>query len=349
MLVPVFFLFALSLLILGSLSMMLAVNQLIFIILGLALYFLVSRYPWQQHQFLGKQYFYLTIALLLLPYLFGVVTRGSIRWIPLGSFSLQPSELVKPLLIINFSWYLSRFKKNLDTRALIRYAAIVIIPFLLIFKQPDLGTSLVVLAIGLGLLLLANLSRRQLIVLVIGAGLAASLSWWVLKPYQRERLTGFINPYADPAGSGYQVIQATIAVGDGGWFGQGLGRGSQSQLKFLPERQTDFVFASLAEELGLISGVLLLFAYWRLFKILIGWIQGATDQFASFVIAGVLIMIWFQAAVSIAMNLGVMPVTGITLPLVSAGGSSLLATMISLGLAVSAAKASQNKKTLEIS
>ncbi len=348
MLVPVFFLFALSLLILGSLSMTLAINQLIFIVLGLILYFFFSRYPWQQHQFLGKFYFYLTVVLLFLPYLFGVATRGAVRWIPLGNFSLQPSELVKPLLILNFSWYLSRFKNKLSNQALLRYAVLTLVPFLLIFKQPDLGTSLVVLAIGLGLLLMSNLSRRQAVALILFILIAAPLSWWVLKPYQRERLTGFINPYADPAGAGYQVIQATIAVGDGGWFGQGLGQGSQSQLKFLPERQTDFIFASVAEELGFAAAALLLLAYWRLFQILIKWLKTSADRFASLVIAGVLIMLWFQVTVSIAMNLGIMPVTGITLPLVSAGGSSLLATMISLGLVSSAAKASSGKTTLEI-
>jgi rod shape determining protein RodA len=225
---------------------------------------------------------------------------------------------------------------------------LVLIPFAIIFKQPDLGTSLIVLAIGSGLLLSSNLNRKQLLVIASLTLVAVPLGWRLLKPYQQERVVSFINPYADPGGAGYQVIQATIAVGDGGFLGQGLGQGIQSQLKFLPERQTDFIFASLAEELGFVAAVLVLIAYWRLFQVLMSWIRSSHDRFAGLAITGVLIMLWFQAAVSIAMNMGVMPITGITLPLVSAGGSSLLATMISLGLASSAAKSSSAKKTLEI-
>ncbi|PJC66147.1 rod shape-determining protein RodA [Candidatus Beckwithbacteria bacterium CG_4_9_14_0_2_um_filter_47_11] len=333
---PLLPLFGLSLLVLGSLSWQLALNQGVFIILGLGLFVLVSNYPYSQHRFFSRQYLGLIIFLLLLPYIFGVTTRGAVRWIPLGSFSLQPSELVKPLLIIIFAAYLSASQK------LGGYLLLLLLPFGLIFKQPDLGTSLVVGVIWLGLLFNSRVDRRQIFGFLGVVLISFPLIFRLLQPYQKERLTGFVNPYADPAGSGYQVIQALIAVGGGGWLGQGLGRGSQSQLQFLPERQTDFIFSAITEELGVAAGAVLLLSYlWLLRRLLV--VAGlAADEFGRLVVTGVIIMLWFQAVVTIGMNLGMMPVTGITLPLVSAGGSSLLSIMISLGLVGSVWKFSQS-------
>ncbi|PIP88236.1 rod shape-determining protein RodA, partial [Candidatus Beckwithbacteria bacterium CG22_combo_CG10-13_8_21_14_all_01_47_9] len=222
------------------------------------------------------------------------------------------------------------------------YLLLLLLPFGLIFKQPDLGTSLVVGVIWLGLLFNSRVDRRQIFGFLGVVLISFPLIFRLLQPYQKERLTGFVNPYADPAGSGYQVIQALIAVGGGGWLGQGLGRGSQSQLQFLPERQTDFIFSAITEELGVAAGAVLLLSYlWLLRRLLV--VAGlAADEFGRLVVTGVIIMLWFQAVVTIGMNLGMMPVTGITLPLVSAGGSSLLSIMISLGLVGSVWKFSQS-------
>ena len=334
LLVPVVPLWGLSLLILGSLSWQLALNQGLFILVSLGLYFLVSQYPYEQHLWLGRGYLVLSGILLLLPWLFGAVTRGAVRWIPLGSFSLQPSELVKPLLILSYSRYLSQ-TRVFGWKQLAGYGLLLLIPFGLIFKQPDLGTSLVVAAIWVGMALFSRIKPAQWLGLLLLALVSLPLGWQYLQPYQRQRLTSFVDPYRDPAGSGYQVIQALIAVGSGGVTGQGLGRGSQSQLKFLPERQTDFIFSSLAEELGLLAAAGLILSYWWLLRRLLQIAQGARDEFGRLIVVGVSVMLWFQAGVAVAMNLGLMPVTGITLPLVSAGGSSLLSTMISLGLAAS--------------
>ncbi|MDP4030720.1 MAG: FtsW/RodA/SpoVE family cell cycle protein [Patescibacteria group bacterium] len=329
---PLFPLFGLSLLILGGLSLPAMLTQALFIVLGLVLFFLVGRYPFEQHRLLSRYYLIAVVVLLLLPYIFGVATRGAIRWIPLGPYSLQPSELVKPLLIIVMADYLSRWRRGFNLKSFLVYLSLLLVPFALIFKQPDLGTSLVVAAIWLGLLLAARIPGRQLMAFLLLILLALPLGFKLLQPYQKQRLLSFTNPYADPAGSGYQVIQSLIAVGSGGWWGQGLGRGSQSQLQFLPENHTDFIFSAVAEELGLLAAALLILSYWWLLRRLLEIAKNCSDEFGRLLVTGVLAMFWFQTGVTIGMNLGLMPVTGITLPLVSSGGSSLLGTMVSLGL-----------------
>lgn len=333
---PLFPIWGLSLLVLGGISWRLALTQAVFIILGLGLFFLTGAYPYRQHRLLNRYYFGLVLFLLLLPFIFGVVTRGAIRWIPLGSFSLQPSELVKPLLIIIFSAYLTASQK------LTGYLLLLLLPFGLIFIQPDLGTGLVVLAIWLGLLLNSRVERRKLLGLFALILLCLPLGFYLLKPYQVQRLISFTNPYADPAGSGYQVIQGLIAVGSGGWFGQGLGRGSQSQLQFLPERQSDFIFSTLTEELGFAAGLGLILSFMWLLRRLLLIAKKTEDEFGRLLVIGVTIMVWFQIVVTIGMNLGLMPVTGITLPLISSGGSSWLSVMVSLGLVSSVWKFSQS-------
>jgi rod shape determining protein RodA len=336
MFLPVVTLWGFSLMILGGLSWRLAVNQLGFIALGGGVYWLISRYPYYQHRLFWRQYLLLALILLILPFVFGASSRGAVRWIPLGGWTLQPSELVKPLLIVVFAGYLTKYKSVWG------YLSLLALPFGLIFRQPDLGTALVVAAIWLVMLFFHPVSRKQLFWLGLVLSLILPWGFHRLKPYQKERLINFANPYADPAGAGYQVIQAKIAVGSGGWFGQGLGQGSQSQLKFLPERQTDFIFAALAEELGFIAGAIVLMSYFWLLRWLFKIIKTTTDGFGRLLVAGVITLIWFQTAVSVAMNLGLLPVTGITLPLVSAGGSSLLAVMAALGLAGSVWKFSRS-------
>jgi len=338
---PLLPLWALSLLVLGGISWQLALTQAAFIILGLILFFLVAGYPYEQHWWLGRYYLIASVGLLLLPFIFGSITRGAVRWIPLGGYSLQPSELIKPLLILAYSQYLTK-RGNLSWKQLFGFGVWLLLPFILIFKQPDLGTSLVVGVIWLGLLLSARVRTSQLLTLSLAVLVCLPLGFNLLQPYQKERLLSFTNPYSDPAGSGYQIIQALTAVGSGGFLGQGLGRGSQSQLRFLPERQTDFIFAATSEELGFLAGAGLILSYWYLLRHLLVIAKNTRDEFGRLIVTGVLVMLWFQVGVTVAMNLGLMPVTGITLPLVSAGGSSLLATMVSLGLVSSVWRFSQS-------
>jgi len=342
LIIPTLVLLAFGLAGLGSISLDLLLTQLIFILIGSAFFYFFSRFHYQNHRHLINIYSLGALIFLLLPFLFGAVTRGSIRWIQIGPLTLQPSEIIKPFLIIIFASLLSQ------KSSFINYLAYLILPVFLIFKQPDLGSTLVVMAIWLGILLASDLPTiLPFGLLLTGLGLSP-LVYRFLKPYQQQRILSFFSPYTDPKGSGYHMIQSTIAVGSGGLWGRGLGHGTQSQLRFLPERHTDFIFALIAEEMGLIGSVILLLTYFILLKRLLTIAQHAPDKFSQLITLGVFTMLFFQATVTIAMNLGLLPITGITLPLVSAGGSSLLATMIALGITYNISLHSLPKKALEI-
>jgi rod shape determining protein RodA len=342
LIVPCLVIMALSLSILFSISPNLAWTQLSFILLGTGLFVIFSRFNYQHHLPLAKIYTFASLLLLILPIIFGVVTRGSVRWIQFGPLTLQPSEIIKPFLIIIFSSLLSK-KLNL-----LAYFIALLIPSFLIFKQPDLGSTLVVLAIWFGIWFVSKLPLIALFISSLSITFLSPIVYKILKPYQQQRVLSFLNPYADPKGSGYQVIQSTIAVGSGKLFGQGLGQGTQSQLNFLPERQTDFIFATLAEELGFIGTLVLLVAIYFLLTHLLNIAKKAPDKFGQMIVIGVFSMIFFQVFVNIGMNLGLLPITGITLPLVSAGGSSMLATMIALGIVHNISLKTANNQSLEI-
>ena len=314
-----------GLLALGGMSPALLVSQLVFLGIGLLAFWFFSHFDYLNHQYLLKHYAVGGLVLLLLPFLFGIATRGAVRWIPLGSFTLQPSEIIKPFLILILAWFLSRSApKLLELKTGLIYLGLLAVPALLIFKQPDLGSALVVAAIWLVMLLMSKAPKTYLVV--------SPLTWRFLADYQKQRLTSFIDPYADPKVSGYQLIQSVVAVGSGGFLGRGLGHGFQSQLNFLPERQTDFVFATIAEELGTLGAGTLLVLYALLLLRLLKIAKNTSDNFSFLIVIGVFALMTIQGMVNIGMNLGLMPITGVTLPLVSAGGSSLLTTLICLGL-----------------
>src|SRR3989338_5034256 len=209
----------------------------------------------------------------------------------------------------------------------------VLIPLGLIVIQPDLGTALVIFFTWAGMLMLSKVKKTHLLWLFLAFLIAAILAWSsVLHDYQKQRIHTFLNPTADPQGQGYNVLQSIIAVGSGQYLGRGVGRGLQSQLKFLPERQTDFIFASLAEELGFIGSMFVIGLFFVLLLRMITVMKSARDDFGMFLVLGVFMMILFEVTVNVGMNIGLLPITGIPLPLVSYGGSSLLGTFLSLGL-----------------
>lgn len=332
MIIPVIIILALSLSILGSISLELLFSQLLFLFVSLLVGAVGYKFYYLNHSSLAKIYYLLSLGLLLLPFIFGAVTRGSVRWIQLGAFTVQPSELIKPLLIIIFAWFLSSRHAWPRPIQFLLYLGLVVLPAGLIYFQPDLGSALVVLAIWLGMLFVSDWPLRYFFGVLAAAAALVPLAITLLQPYQQQRLLTFLNPYEQAGSSGYQVIQSMVAVGSGGLFGRGLGQGVQSQLKFLPERHTDFIFAALAEELGFFGACVLILAYfWLLKKILLTASQ-APDNFSYLIVMGCFFMLGFQALVNLGMNLGLLPVTGITLPLVSGGGSSLLSVMFSLGL-----------------
>lgn len=307
-------------------------QQIFYVFLGLGLFLLFSRIDFRIWEKLTILLFLGSLIFLLTPLIFGAVTRGALRWIRIGPFTLQPSELVKPFLVIFFaSFFSSREKVNL--KKVFFGFLLLLVPLFLIFFQPDLGSSLVVFLSWLGILYAAGISP-----LIIFTGFLAVLgflpfSWKILlQEYQRQRILSFFSPQADPLGKGYNLIQSTIAVGAGQFFGRGLGRGTQSHLRFLPERHTDFIFASLAEDFGFLGVMLLILTFGFLLWRILGAAQRTENSFASLFCFGVFSLLFGQGFINIGMNLGLLPIAGIPLPLVSYGGSSFISTMISLGI-----------------
>lgn len=269
------------------------------------------------------------IALLVLTLIFGALTRGTVRWIEIGPLTFQASEFAKPLLVLFFAWFGKT--SSGDTRFL-KSAALFLIALFLVFKQPDLGSA-ITLGFGfLGALLGLGLPIRRVLLIAVLLLVVSPILFNFLAPYQKARIVSFINPGFDPQGAGYNAIQAEISIGSGGLLGKGLGQGSQAQLAFLPERHTDFIFAALAEELGFVGAVFLASGFAFLFYSIIKIYQTVDSIFSSSVISGIFVYLFAQTVINLGMNMGILPITGIPLPLVSSGGSSLVSTMLSLGM-----------------
>lgn len=265
--------------------------------------------------------------------------RGVQSWFHFGAFSFEPVEPVKLALIFILAKYFARRHVEISLwRHVLISAAYMAIPLFLVLRQPDLGSAFILLVIWAGLLFLSGIRVRQLFFLSGAAALAVVVLWsFVLAPYQQARLQSFFNPLHDPQGAGYQTLQAKIAVGSGGLFGKGIGHGTQSRLHFLPESETDFIFAAFAEEWGLagITVMLLLLGvlFWRLLAI--G--SRARSNFERLVVLGIVLLFFAQTVIHIGMNLGMLPITGIGLPFMSYGGSLLVISFLSLGIAESIA------------
>lgn len=280
------------------------------------------------------------LLLLVATVLFGRVTRGSSRWLELGGWRLQTSELSKPIMLLTgatlltSAWPVGRTKQLIRT---IKYILITSPAIVLVLLQPDLGTAIILAIIALTVLFYSGIPRWLAWSVCIIAVASMPLLSRFLEPYQVRRLQTFIDPYSDPQGGGYNAIQSIIAVGSGQILGRGLGHGTQSHLQFLPERQTDFIFASLVEELGLIGGLVVISLYSMMFYGLVKLSFQVKNQQSFYILTGVSSWFFFQTGINLGMNLGLLPVTGITLPFLSAGGSSLVVSAVTLALAASAA------------
>lgn len=316
-------------------------------IVSIAVYFILTLINYRSLITTSKIVYFFGLSLLILTFIFGELTRGSVRWIKLGSLTIQTSEIIKPLMIFSFSAFLQKRNLNILLNVFL-YTALVAVPVFLVLKQPDLGSALVLIVIGISIAFAAGMSIRIMVSSLIIFALLTPMIFQLLQPYQQDRINAFIDPFSDPLGSGYSVIQSMIAVGSGKLFGRGLGHGTQSQLQFIPERHSDFVFAALAEELGFIGAMIVLASYALLLNYLIKMAREIKDTFGKLITIGVYSMILFQVVVNIGMNIGLLPITGITLPLISSGGSSQLAVMMSLGLAQSVARKRKSPKTIEI-
>jgi rod shape determining protein RodA len=274
-----------------------------------------------------------TIALLLGTYLVGTVVFGSRRWIGVGSFKFQVSEFAKLVIILLVARYLSELKGDrLEGRELLKLSGLVGIPLVLVLRQPDLGTSLTYLPVLAAGVLLAGLRWKYIAIVAGVIALALPIAWFSLKDYQKARLVSFQDPAKDPKGSGYQVIQSKIAVGQGGMWGRGVTKGSQTQLRFLPVPHTDFIFSAFAEEHGFVGVVVILGLYFLLLMQIVQNAQLAPDRAGLYICMGIAALMLFHVLVNVGMVVGRMPVTGIPLPLMSSGGSNTLSVFLMLGL-----------------
>jgi rod shape determining protein RodA len=275
--------------------------------------------------------------------IFGTTVRGTTGWYALGPVSFQPVEFMKLALAIALAAYFSRRARvDFGWRELFESGLITAVPVGFVLLQPDLGSALLLMGMWGILVLFAGMKKRHLAALASVFAVISVVAWmFLLAPYQKDRILTFANPAMDPLGQGYNVAQAIIAVGAGGWFGRGLGFGSQSQLKFLPEAQTDFIFAVIAEELGFVGILLLLSAFavvlFRIWRIA----SRTSDDFTSYLLIGIGGVLFVQFFVNAGMNLGLLPVTGVALPFVSYGGSSLFFALAMAGIVESVAMRSR--------
>lgn len=309
-------------------------KQLLALGIGLALLFAASVNQRALWRYLAKWWYLFSIALLCLVLFFGQTVRGAKSWFVWEGLSFQPSEMAKVGLILMMAYIISRFGRRFD-RPLFFFGTGIVILFLLalVMLQPDLGSALLLGVIWFGMVWAVGARRLHLALFIVGVASLAVIGWFFfLKNYQKDRIANFINPSRDPLISGYNLNQSIIAIGAGKLFGRGLGFGSQSQLRFLPEAQTDFVFSVIGEELGLagVAATIVLFAivFWRLIAI----IAKSNDDFVAATATGVLILFFAQLFTNVGANLGILPITGVTLPFVSYGGSSLVINLLLIGI-----------------
>ncbi len=307
-------------------------NQIIYAIIGLTLMVIFTFIDYRNFQG-AAWYLYLGgLALLLIVLFWGKTVLGASRWIDLKIFQLQPAEFFKLCLIIILAKFFSDRWDNINFKNIFLGLLLLIIPGILVLRQPDLGTLLVLCFVALMIILATKISKTQLAILGAIILIILPCTWFLLKDYQKQRLSTFLNPSADPYGSGYNVLQSTITVGSGGLLGRGLGHGPQSQLNFLPIVYTDFIFAGLAEASGFVGSVILIVLFMFLISRILSVARISKDYFGMLIAIGIGSMLIFQVFVNIGMNIGIMPVTGIPLPFVSSGGTSLIINFICIGI-----------------
>ena len=313
--------------------------------LGLAVMFTVAMVPiWMWRNLSGLAYF-VSLLLLIAVEFVGESNKGSQRWIDLGPIDLQPSELMKITMVMFLAAYYDWLPASKTSRPfwVLLPVVIILIPTALVLQQPDLGTSILLLAAGGGMMFLAGVHWAYFAaVIATGVGLVTAVfqsrgtGWQLLNDYQYRRIDTFLDPGADPLGAGYHITQSKIALGSGGWTGRGFMQGTQSRLNFLPEKHTDFIFTTLAEEFGFMGGISLLALYVLVLVFCVGSALVNKDRFSSLLILGIALNFFLFFAVNMSMVMGLAPVVGVPLPLVSYGGSAMLVLMLAFGLVQSA-------------
>lgn len=333
----VLFLLAASLIGLASFAPDVFYKQVLWALLGLVAIFIIIQFDWRpfaNYRTLIFGFYFLMILLLVATHFFAPTIRGAKSWLPVGGFRFQPAEFTKIALILLYSLFFSRKHAAIARASNLMVSFIYfLIPGFLIAIQPDFGSLSVLFSIWFGFLLISGIRWRHLVIMLIILVIVSVAMWnAVLKNYQKERILGFVFPTRDVLGINYSVVQAKIAIGSAGFFGKGFRQGTQSQLGFLPEKQTDFIFSALVEEWGLVAAFLLVAAFvFMIFEIIkIG--LGSPNNFSRFICLGAVILFCVQFALNMGSNLGLTPVIGITLPFLSYGGSSLLTDLILIGI-----------------
>ncbi|MCX8031172.1 MAG: rod shape-determining protein RodA [Thermodesulfovibrionales bacterium] len=315
------------------------IKQIIWLIISLIVLFVSVFFDYIWYKRFSYILYFIGIFLLLVVLFLGKTSMGAQRWINIGFFSFQPSEIFKLIFILAISNYLSNCNESIINRISIKALIIfALIPILLVLKQPDLGTSILLMFLFAVLFITKGINKRILIfVLVLGlisAPFIGHISWNSLKDYQKNRIIAFLDPDIDPTGIGYHINQSKITIGSGNFFGKGYLKGTQGALKFLPEKHTDFIFSIFAEEWGFFGSVILLFLYLLLFIRGIGTAMIAKDEFGRLVASGISAMFFIYFFVNISMTLGMMPVVGVPMPFMSYGGTALLTNFIAVGILI---------------
>ncbi|MBD3311092.1 MAG: rod shape-determining protein RodA [Candidatus Magasanikbacteria bacterium] len=312
-------------------------TQIIALSIGISVYFLSGSVHQTFYQYAARFFYISAFFLLIAVLIWGVNIRGTTGWFQFAGFSFQPVEYAKVALIVFLAWWIERHGRQFDKWQFVFTSGLsAVILAGLVMLQPDLGSAVVLFSIWFLLLFLTGTKKRYLAGLISLLFLTSVMSWFfLLQDYQKDRLRIFLNPDLDPLGAGYNVSQSIIAIGAGNFFGRGLGFGSQSQLHFLPEAQTDFIFSVLAEELGFVGVIIVLILYFLLIWRLVAIAKKSNDDFGSYLAIGIACLFFIQIFFNIGGALGILPVTGITLPYLSYGGSSLIINFFLLGIAQS--------------
>lgn len=312
-----------------------ALSQLLNMLVGLALMWAVAQLPPQKLMRFAVPLYVIGIILLVLVFLVGVKVNGARRWLPLGFTRIQPSEILKIAVPLMLAWYFHKYEAALKLRHFAIAGMLLIVPFGLIAKQPDLGTAILVGAAGFYVIFFAGLPWKVIVGMIVAVASAAPFVWTVLHDYQRKRILTLIDPTSDPLGSGYHIIQSTIAIGSGGGFGKGWLEGTQTHLEFIPERHTDFIFAVFSEERGLLGNGILVFLYLLLIARGLMITANASTLFARVLGGSITLSFFTYAFVNMGMVSGILPVVGVPLPFMSYGGTALVTLFLGLGILMS--------------
>lgn len=343
---PVSILIFLSLLTLLSLNVAFFRNQIFALIISIIAFFFISQINFHALKTMSIPIYVVSLVLLIIVLIIGIEARGAVRWVTVFGISLQFSELIKPFLALSLTGYLSG-QSNRSPGTFVKIGLFLAPIFLLVYLQPDLGNALIYLFVTGFTMLFFGFPIVWFLLALLPFVVLSPFIWSRLHDYQRLRILTFLSPTSDPQGTSYNLIQAIIAVGSGQMIGKGFSQGTQSGLAFLPERHTDFIFASMAEGIGFVGALIVISAFiflgYRIYRICID----AEDTFGRLFAASAFIIIFTNFFVNIGMNIGIVPVVGVTLPFVSAGGSSLLSNFILLGL-LSAMGGRNRRNVLEI-